>query len=220
MPNSVLVVEDDTNTRAYLVDALSEDVEGYTIGTAASLAQGMQALASHSPDVMLVDLGLPDGTGLDLIRAAGELSEEVLTLVISVFGDETSVISAIEAGAQGYLLKSEAPRDLRETVRQLLAGGAPISPGIASHLLRRFQNRQAESEEANTASGLTPREQDVLELLVKGLTYREAADQLGVSRNTVTSHVKSIYRKLHVRSRGEAVFEAVSKGLVKIASDR
>lgn len=165
---------------------------------------------------MLVDLGLPDGSGLDLIRGARNLSVDILTLVITVFGDEKSVIGAIEAGARGYLLKSEAPDDLRESVRQVLAGGAPISPGIASYLLQRFQVRESSSVDREDGPSLTARELEVLELIVRGLPLQEVAGVLGVSRNTVASHVKGIYQKLEVSSRGEAVFEALSQGLVKV----
>jgi DNA-binding NarL/FixJ family response regulator len=217
MPHSILVVEDDTETREYFAEALRGDEgDDYNdrVSTAASLRQGQEELRRNPPQVLLVDLGLPDGSGLDLIRSARKLSRDIMILVITVFGDETSVIGAIEAGAQGYLLKSEAPADLRESVRQILAGGAPISPGIASHLLRRFQ--QAEPSEHHSTSLLTPREHDVLSLMVKGLPYREAAEILGVTRNTVAGHVKNIYSKLEVSSRGEAVYEALSQGIVNI----
>lgn len=217
MPRSILVVEDDTETREYFADALrsrgGED-DGYSVSTAASLGQGTEELLLKAPDVLLVDLGLPDGSGLDLIRKARKLSTDIMILVITVFGDETSVVGAIEAGAQGYLLKSEAPADLRESVRQILAGGAPISPGIASHLLRRF--RQPDSADDKNGPPFTPRERDVLRLMVKGLPYLEAAEILGVTRNTVAGHVKSIYSKLEVTSRGEAVYEALSQGIVDL----
>ena len=246
MSHSVLVVEDDTSTREYFAEALRGDGGSYDVATAASLAEGIAALHRDPPDVILVDLGLPDGSGLDLIRSARRLSSDILALVITVFGDETSVIGALEAGAQGYLLKSEAPADLRESVRQVLSGGAPISPGIASHLLRRFQpGDEAEGEEGeeradgeeghegeqgreraeeqSSAHGeaekrprLTRRERQVLGLMVQGLPYQEAAESLGLTRNTVVGHVKKIYRKLEVSSRGEAVFEALSQGIVKL----
>ncbi len=215
MSHNVLVVEDDTHTRQYITEVLRRE-ESYTVAEAASLQQGFEALQREQPDVMLVDLGLPDGSGLDLIRSARELSVDILTLVITVFGDEKSVIGAIEAGARGYLLKSEAPDDLRESVRQLLAGGAPISPGIASYLLQRFQERGSSSVDKEDGPALTARELEVLELIVKGLPLQEVADVLGVRRNTVASHVKGIYQKLEVSSRGEAVFEALSQGLVKV----
>jgi DNA-binding NarL/FixJ family response regulator len=219
MPRSILVVEDDTETREYFAEALrgdGSDEDSYHVMTAASLEQGKEELHRKWPDVLLVDLGLPDGSGLDLIRRARELSKDILILVITVFGDESSVVGAIEAGAHGYLLKSEAPADLRESVGQVLAGGAPISPGIASHLLRRF--RHTEPTDESKGPRFTPREREVLTLMVKGLPYLEAAEILGVTRNTVAGHVKSIYAKLEVSSRGEAVYEALSQGIVTLES--
>ncbi len=219
MSHSVLVVEDDTETREYFAEALRGDHgAGYTylVTTAASLRQGMEELHRKQPDIMLVDLGLPDGNGLDLIRSARMLSTDILILVITVFGDEASVVSAIEAGARGYLVKSEAPADLLKSVREILSGGAPISPGIASHLLRRVQ--QTGSSDHPDGPRFTRRERDVLGLMVKGLPYLEAAGVLGITRNTVAGHVKNIYSKLEVSSRGEAVYEALSQGIVKIGS--
>jgi DNA-binding NarL/FixJ family response regulator len=218
MARSILVVEDDSETREYFAEALRGESpdDDYHVTAAASLLEGTQELHREQPDVLLVDLGLPDGSGLDLIRRARSLSTDILILVITVFGDETSVVGAIEAGAQGYLLKSEAPADLRESVLQVLSGGAPISPGIASHLLRRF--RQTESTGDPSGPRFTPRERDVLTLMVKGLPYLEAAEILGVTRNTVAGHVKSIYAKLEVSSRGEAVYEALSQGIVTLES--
>lgn len=215
MAPSVLVVEDDPSTREYFAEALRGESGDFAVTTAGTLATASAQLQAQLPDVLLVDLGLPDGSGLELVRAARKISPGTLALVITVFGDEASVIGAIEAGAQGYLLKSEAPADLRETVRQVLAGGAPISPGIASHLLRRFQNTDADEGQGKSLH-LTSREREVLELMVQGVAYKEAAETLGITRNTVVSYVKKIYRKLEVSSRGEAVFQALSQGLVKI----
>jgi DNA-binding NarL/FixJ family response regulator len=216
MAPSVLVVEDDPSARLYFADALRGESNDYTVTTASTLAEALTELERQAPEVLLVDLGLPDGSGLELIRAARRLSQEILPLVITVFGDEASVVAALEAGAQGYLLKSEAPADLRDSVGQVLAGGAPISPGIASHLLRRFQLASDEAVDVRAALHLTGREREVLELMVQGVAYQEAADTLGITRNTVVSYVKKIYRKLEVTSRGEAVFEALSQGLVRI----
>lgn len=210
MSHSVLVVEDDAETREYVAEALRG--ADYNVRTAATFQQAEKELGGEALDIMLVDLDLPDGNGLDLIRNAR--TRDILSLVISVFGEERIVIAAIEAGAQGYLLKSEVPDDLRESVRQVLAGGAPISPGIASHLLRRLQASEVPQERSATA--LTPRERDILRLMVKGLSHREAGKALGLTRNTVASYVKIIYSKLEVNSRGEAVYEALSSGIVKL----
>jgi len=215
----ILVVEDDEETREYLAGTLECDATVQRVDRASTFDAALTQLRADAPDVMLVDLGLPDGNGVDLIRHARQNSPKTVSMVITVFGDEGSILGALEAGARGYLLKSEGPDDLRQSVAQLLAGGAPISPAIASHLLRRFDDPTPPppSEEAKSEGPrLTPREREALELIVKGLTYQEVAEALGISRHTATSHIRAIYRKLEVRSRSEAVYEAISQGLVKV----
>ena len=212
----ILVVEDDEQTREYIASTLEVDASVQRVDRAPSVAGGLARLRAEAPDVMLVDLGLPDGSGLDLIRHAREHAPQTLSMVISVFGDEASIVAALEAGARGYLLKSERPEDLRRSVAQLLDGGAPISPAIARHLLRRFSEPPRVPAREGANPRLTDRERQALELIVKGLTYQEVADTLGISRHTATSHIRSIYRKLEVRSRSEAVYEAISLGLVKV----
>jgi len=216
----ILVVEDDPNTREHIAEVLRGGDAPYDVDTVHNLQAAFDSLQHDPPDVMLVDLGLGDGSGIEAIRFARQQSSDTRVLVISIFGDEKSVVGAIEAGAQGYLLKGEAREDLRHSVEQILAGGAPISPGIAAHLLRRFNEVVSRREtDARTTSRLTQREYDVLTYMVKGLSYQEVANLLGVSRNTVASHVKRIYRKLEVNSRGEAAFEAVSRGIVTVDPD-
>jgi DNA-binding NarL/FixJ family response regulator len=173
-------------------------------------------VSADPPDILLVDLGLPDGDGLDLIRYARAHSPHTRSMVITVFGDEASTIRAIEAGARGYILKSELPEDLRSTIEQLLAGGAPISPAIASHLLRRLGPPAEPADPAAGGPVLSPREREVLQLVVRGLSYQEIADVLSISRHTATSHIRNIYRKLEVRSRSEASYEALRLGIVDI----
>jgi DNA-binding NarL/FixJ family response regulator len=214
--SSILVVEDEEQTREYFVATLAADDTVQRVHKASTFDEGLAHLFAEAPDVMLVDLGLPDGSGIDLIRFAREHSPGTLCMVITVLGDEASIFGALEAGALGYLLKSEGPEDLRQAVAQLLAGGAPISPGIASHLLRRFADPIDSSGARGKDPGLTGREREALELIVKGCTYQEVAGAMGITRNTATSHIRSIYRKLEVRSRGEAVYEAISQGIVKV----
>jgi len=212
----VLVVEDDAPTREYIVATLEADDGVQRVDKASTFDEGAACLRAGAPDVMLVDLGLPDGNGIDLIRLARERSPRTLSMVITALGDEGSIFSALEAGALGYLLKSEGPDDLRLAVAQLLEGGAPISPGIASHLLRRFSDPAPSSDAREGDPGLTRREREALELIVKGFTYQEVADAMNITHNTATSHIRSIYRKLEVRSRSEAVYEAISQGIVTI----
>jgi DNA-binding NarL/FixJ family response regulator len=214
---SILVVEDDDQTREYFASTLEAGGNATRVDRAPTFRAGLRLLSTDAPDVMLVDIGLPDGNGIDLIRHARKNSPQTLSMVITVFGDESSIIGALEAGARGYLLKSEGPDDLRRSVSQLLGGGAPISPAIARHLLKRFGGA-ADTVERPPKDGprLTRREREVLQLVVRGYTYQNVADSLGISRHTATSHIRAIYRKLEVRSRSEAVFEALSRGIVKV----
>jgi len=213
---TILVVEDDEETREYIASTLRDDDSIERVRTAATLSAGMAELASDPPDVMLVDLGLPDGNGIDLILHTREHSPATLSMVITVFGDEGSLIGALEAGARGYLLKSEGPADLKESVAQLVAGGAPITPAIASFLLQRFKSLPDANDKRDQHSSLSPREQQVLELIVKGCSNQDVANELGISRHTSTSHIRSIYRKLEVKSRSEAIYEALSRGIITV----
>lgn len=225
----VAVVEDDQNTRARLVSVISDEPDLELIGAAGSVSAGLMLLASK-PDVLLVDLGLPDGSGLELIRAAQAESPSTEVAAITTFGDETHVLGALEAGASGYLLKDGSTDLILASVRELFAGGSPISPSIARHLLRRLREPGHQPVAALTtrtpavpARGsecvpnlLTPRETTVLQQIAKGYSYEEISGALGISVHTVTTHIKHIYRKLAVRSRGEAVFEAMQLGLIRL----
>lgn len=217
---SVLLVEDEAPTRERLAGIIANHPRLNLLSTCGNLAQGREQLAIQTPRVLLVDLGLPDGHGVELIRAARHKDEHIEIMVISVFGDERNVIDAIEAGATGYLLKDADSSHVGESIMELMAGGSPISPAIARHLLKRFSTTpeaEAPKDEESTPH-LTKREIDVLNAVAKGLTYLEIADVLSMSSHTVTSHIKNIYRKLEVRSRSEAVFEAVQLGLIDIHS--
>jgi DNA-binding NarL/FixJ family response regulator len=214
---SVVLVEDDPPTRAHLAGSVRRDPRLHLAAEVASVAEGRAALAEHRPRVVLVDLGLPDGSGLDLIRAAAGQDPAPDVMVISAFGDEKSVVAAIEAGAGGYLLKDGTETDVADSILRLAAGEAPISPAIAVHLIRRLRpphepvpaGRPDDSEVA-----LTDREMGVLQLVAKGLSYEEIGHVLELRYNTIASYIKGIYRKLAVRSRGEAVFEARQLGLL------
>jgi DNA-binding NarL/FixJ family response regulator len=212
--HSVLLVEDDALTRARLARAIAEHPELELAGEAGSCREARARLASSVPEVLLVDLGLPDGSGVDLIREVKERAATTEAMVITIFGDERHVVAAIEAGATGYVLKDGSNEYIGESILELLNGGSPISPAIARHLLRRFRDAPAPHPAADVPT-LTEREHEVLELLVKGFTFAETGNLLDISAHTVTTHVKHIYEKLGVRSRAEAVYEALQLGIVK-----
>jgi DNA-binding NarL/FixJ family response regulator len=212
---TILLVEDDPPTLWRLQDALVK--AGFDVAPAATLSEARASLTSRVPRVLLTDLQLPDGHGVDLIREMRQRHPDTEIMVISSLGDEETVISAITAGATGYILKDAFPSDITATVRDLVAGHSPISASIARFIVRRTQT-QAEpprGPEIDTAR-LTPREIDILWGIAKGFSYAEIATNLGMSRQTVPGHIKSIYRKLEVHTRGEAVFEAVQQGLIKL----
>jgi DNA-binding NarL/FixJ family response regulator len=211
---TVLLVEDDPVCRERLADNIERQPDLLLVGTAGTCREARLLLVQHVPEVLLVDLGLPDGDGISLIREARELSGDTLSMVVTVFGDEATVIRAIEAGARGYLLKDSHADEIGSSILQLVQGGAPISAPIASHLLRRFQ--APPTPPGQPVPVLTDREAEVLRLVAKGFTFGEIAKLLAISSHTVTTHVRRIYGKLEVRSRAEAVYEAVHLGLIRI----
>src|SRR3954469_6394601 len=216
---TIVLVEGDAPTLWRLQDALAK--AGYQVRAAGTLTEARACLAQGAPKVLLTDLQLPDGHGVDLIRETRQRFPDTEIMVISILGDEESVISAITVGATGYLLKDAFPTDIAATVRDLVAGHSPISASIARFIVRRTQNTAQNSAEPppgpalNTAR-LTPREIDILWGIAKGFSYAEIASHLGLSKQTVPGHIKNIYRKLEVHTRSEAVFEAVQQGLIKL----
>jgi DNA-binding NarL/FixJ family response regulator len=212
--HTVVLLEDDPVTRDRLAGIVGQAPGLVLLAALADLRSAQAWLAAHaSPTVLLVDLQLPDGSGIDLIRHMRRVAPKTESMVISVFGDEPHVVGAIQAGATGYLLKDASADEITQAIHRLVAGESPISSAIARHLLRRFQPAPP-SGPAEGAPALTPREREVLQLIAKGLSYQRIADALVMSPHTVTTHIKQIYRKLEVNSRGEAVFEAQQLGLL------
>jgi DNA-binding NarL/FixJ family response regulator len=211
---TVLLVEDDPPTLWRLQDALQK--AGFDVAAAATLTEARASLAKRTPRVLLTDLQLPDGHGIELIRETRASFADTEIMVISALGDEATVISAITVGATGYILKDAFPADIAATVHDLVAGQSPISASIARYIVRRTQAHAEPSGPPLDTAKLTPREIDILWGIAKGFSYAEIASHLGMSRQTVPGHIKSIYRKLEVHTRGEAVFEAVQQGLIKL----
>jgi len=211
----VAIVEDDAILREDLARVVTQ-AEGLEVAGAAETLAGGRALLTPGLDVLLIDLALPDGNGVDLIREARERIANIKIIVVSIFGDARSVVRAIEAGADGYLLKGAGEQQAEEAIRTVLGGGAPISPAVASHILNRMRERATSTRDAAPDAPLTEKETAVLIDLAKGFHYKEVARLHGISPHTVADHVKSIYRKLAVNSRSEAVFEAVQAGLIKL----
>jgi len=217
LPLQVLLVEDEINTRQMLEQAINAHEQCHVMAACGTLNDALKLLEVQQPDVLLVDLGLPDGDGTELIRDIYRRGYSTEIMVITVFGDERHVIRAIEAGATGYILKDAMTDDICTSIMQLVDGGAPISAPIARHLLGRFRQPEATDEQQDMdVPALTRREQEVLSQLARGFSFPEISEILCISPHTVASHVKHIYRKLAVRSRSEAVFEALQLGLIDI----
>lgn len=206
------ILEDDANLRLYLEQIVAEG-DGLTLAfSVGSVAEAVACIESSRPDLCLVDLQLPDGSGLDFIAALKAISS-ARCLILTVLGDRESVLAALRSGADGYLLKDTAPEPLRRAMLATLAGETPLSPRAASFLLEIWKTSAAIPKQPPGAR-LTAREVDVLTLFSRGLSYREAAESLGISAHTVGDHVKAIYRKLDVHSCTEAIFEARQLGLM------
>lgn len=211
MVHTVLIIEDDLRLRASFAQAIRCATELKLVGEADDLPEGARLLEAMQPDVLLVDIGLPSGSGLELIRHAALRLPHCNTMVITVFAEEQLVVDCIEAGATGYLLKGSGPQDIATQIRSLVAGGSPISPTIARRLLVRFTGSRSNPD---SSPGLSPQEHAVLSMSAKGYSYDEIAPLLKLSRHTVETYVKRIYRKLHVHSKTAAVYEARKLGLV------
>jgi DNA-binding NarL/FixJ family response regulator len=215
MSIQVAVVEDDGALRALYVELIAGAPDMQLAWAAASIAEAQRELERSAPDVLLTDLGLPDGSGLKVIAAAKRRYPNCEVMVVSVFGDEENVVAAIEAGATGYLLKDALADWFLSTIREVHAGGSPISPSIARILLARARKPHPEPAPATLEhEALGERELEILALVAKGFNFPEIAQLLTISTNTVKTHIYRIYRKLAVHSRGEAVFEAKKLGLL------
>jgi len=211
----VLIVEDDEYVRLHFERSIHKHNQLSLCGSVGCYRDAMEHIEA-APDVMLVDLGLPDGNGADLIRHLKDSSPQSEAIVITVFADEFRVIEAIRAGATGYLLKDSMPDDIGDLIIEMLAGDAPISSSIARFILNALKSPQASVSESVENDLLSPRELEVLQLVARGYKREEIAALMDLSAHTIVSHIRHIYQKLEVHSRNEAVFEACQLGLIKL----
>ena len=212
----VLVVEDQADTRAWLVDVARSAFGAMEVTAGGDLAFGhawLDGEGTGAPSIALVDLVLPDGCGIDLIRRMADRHPGVTPVVVSIYDDDAHLFDAIAAGAQGYLLKDEGADVLVGRLREIATGEPPLSPSIARRILGHF-HQPPEACDWSKRELLTPRETEVLALLGRGLRIGDAAQSLGLTRHTVAGYVKIIYSKLNISSRAEAALEAKRRGLV------
>jgi len=204
--HGIAIIEDDDVFRRSLVEMFATDKNYFVAGDFSNVTDFLERLPSLDADIYWLDINLPDGTGIELVKEIRKRNPEALCLMCTLHNDDQHVFDALEAGANGYILKNTPAAKMLECIGDLLAGGAPMSPYIATKVIRSFHKTTGIEFEA-----LTERENEVLEGLSKGLLYKEIARHYEISRETVKKHIGNIYRKLHVQNRTEAVLRYFGK---------
>jgi len=202
MNKHVAVVEDNQGLREQLVQILNSAPDIRCVGAFASGEEALKEIPARNPDVVLMDIKLPGMSGIQCVAELKSIMPALQVIMVTVYEDSESLFRALKAGANGYLVKSSPPEQLLEAVRDVYAGGSPMSSPIARKVVQHFHVLGPSSAEAEN---LSPREQQVLALLASGFIYKEIGDKLKIGVETVRTHVKSICQKMHVRNRLEAV---------------
>lgn len=222
-PIKVFVVEDQTKILKNQLKLLETSAELEIVGTALSGESTMIELPRLTPDVLLLDLGLPRMSGIDVTRQVKERFPKVEVLIFTIFDEEDKVLEAVKAGASGYLLKGTPADKIVEAIKEVAAGGTVIQPNLARRLLKHFRIGEepgapaapAQTEEPELKP-LSDREKEILQLIAKGVSNSEAAKLLNLSKATIRTHLEHIYKKLEVTNRVEAVTEGIRKGLISV----
>ena len=210
--NPVLVVEDNAETRRWLCACVDEAISGGEIVSVGDVAAAQEAIAAHRFSLAVVDLGLPDGSGIDIIRALDPSNSGIPVLVATMYDDDKHLFDALRSGARGYILKDQDRDKVVSYLQGLSTGEVALSNQMAAKLVDHFNARGRDADDGL----LAPREKDVLGAIAKGFSVADTAQMLGLSINTVKSYVKTIYGKLGVSSRAEATAEAIRRGLLDI----
>lgn len=228
-PIKVFIVEDQTKILKNQLKLLETSKEVEIIGTALSGETAVEEVPRHKPDVLLLDLGLPRMSGIEVTQQIKAICPEVEILIFTIFDEEDKVLDAVKAGASGYLLKGTPSDRIIEAIKEVKAGGTVIQPNLARRLLKHFRV-PAPGDEGMTEAPPVPalgadepeikplsdREKEILQLIAKGVSNSEAARMLTVSKATIRTHLEHIYRKLEVTNRVEAVTEGIRKGLISV----
>jgi DNA-binding NarL/FixJ family response regulator len=202
MPITVSIVEDNEQVRTTLARVINR-AEGFRcISQHANAEAALEALPGERPEVVLMDINLPGINGVECVRRLKQTVPAIQVMMLTVYEDTENIFNALAAGANGYLLKRTSSAELLAAIREVQRGGSPMTTHIARKVVQSFQKPAATSA---TAEGLSPREQEVLDSLAKGFLYKEIAEKLGISYETVHTYIRRIYEKLQVRTRTEAV---------------
>lgn len=220
-PIRVFVVEDQTKILKNQLKLLEGHPDLEIVGTALSGETALEEVARLKPDVLLLDLGLPRMSGIDVTRAVKASMPGIEILIFTIFDEEDKVLEAVQAGASGYLLKGTPADKMIEAIKEVSAGGTVIQPSLARRLLKHFRVGEAPAAtpapaEEPEGKKLSARETEILQLIAKGVSNNEAASMLNLSKATIRTHLEHIYRKLEVTNRVEAVTEGLRKGLIQV----
>lgn len=207
----VAIIEDQREIRDGICELVNSAERFRCVGAWASAEEALREIGQVLPEVVLVDIGLPGITGIEAIRTIHEKHPAIVLVVLTVFEDDRRIFEALCAGASGYLLKKTSAARLLESLRDAAAGGAPISPEVASRVIALFRQVRPEP---NVEYALTPHELRLLNLLIAGHNYKTAAAELGVTFHTISFHMQRIYQKLHVHSKSEAVAKVLRKQII------
>lgn len=213
MAISIIIVEDNIPFLKQIEKFIRRDEKFSLKGTATNGEDAVRLISEKSPEIVLLDLSLPDFQGTEVIRRVREKKIDCSFLILTVFEEERSVLSAIKAGAAGYLLKGTPYRKIKEALLEIHSGGSVIQPNLARMLLNIFREQERLKSEVKP---LSKRENEILNYIAKGLSNKEVASVLGLSSTTVRTHLEHIYEKLNVTNRVEAVTEGIRQGLVDV----
>ncbi|RZS54653.1 response regulator [Sphaerotilus mobilis] len=218
----ILLLEDLPEIRAYLRALVLQVFPGSTVVESARIADALQQVGAHRFDLAMIDLGLPDGSGVKVVQALRDQQPDAQSVVVTIHDDDDHLFPALQAGAYGYLLKEQPREQLMEHLQRISQGEPPLSPSIARRMISYFSAQASRPMAQQPAADqlmpnvqLTEREREVLLRVAKGFTLPEIGTQLGLSRHTIADYVKQIYRKLNVSSRAEAALEAQRLGLFR-----
>lgn len=204
----VSIVEDNAQFRSTLGNVINRSEGFKCIGQYGSAEEALEEIPKNVPDVVLMDINLPGMNGVECVARLKKLCPDTQIVMLTVYEDTDNIFNALKAGATGYLLKRTTREELLEAIRDVYRGGSPMTTHIARKVVQSFQRMESSSP----TEALTAREQEVLECLAKGFLYKEIADKLGISYETVRTHIRRIYEKLQVRSRTEAVAKFLKSG--------
>ncbi|RSK32387.1 response regulator [Hymenobacter metallilatus] len=209
----VLIYEDNPDLRASLSQLLGSSSDLELLAALSNCTRAEEDVRLYQPDVVLMDIDMPGCTGIEGLRRIKQVAPQVQVVMLTVFEENERVFEAVCAGADGYLLKKTPPIKILEAIGEVRSGGAPMTPAIARQVLRLFPKPMPRQQPDEQNGVLSAREQEILRLLVEGYSYKMIAADRGISIDTVRSHIKKIYEKLHVRSMTEAVSKALRQGL-------